>query len=173
MIRLLLDTGDRATPLDVLVQRKSAADSAAFAGSVDGRAVSFDVHRGTAGAGWIVVGSRVYPFSTAVGDGGVQVWAAGRTHRFSVQSRTPQRAGARAVAAQCSALTAPMPGTVLKVAAAAGTEFAAHEPLVILESMKMELSLSLPHTGRVREVLVRPGELVALGATLLTIVEAE
>jgi 3-methylcrotonyl-CoA carboxylase alpha subunit len=64
-------------------------------------------------------------------------------------------------------LTAPMPGTVLKVLVAPGQRFEAHAPLVVMESMKMEMTLSAPHAGRVGMIECRPGQLVAMGAVLM------
>ncbi len=59
-------------------------------------------------------------------------------------------------------LRAPMPGQVLLVHAAAGDVVAAGQPIVVLESMKMELSLTAPADGVVAEVGVAVGDRVAL-----------
>ncbi len=60
-----------------------------------------------------------------------------------------------------------MPGTILKVFVSVGQRFEAHAPLVVMESMKMEMTLSAPHPGKVKEVACRPGQLVAMGAVLM------
>ncbi len=66
-------------------------------------------------------------------------------------------------------VTAPMPGKIVSVAVVAGAAVEERAPLVVLEAMKMEHRIEAPVAGTVREVRVKPGELVAGGATLVTI----
>ena len=64
-------------------------------------------------------------------------------------------------------ITAPMPGTVLAVAVAMGDDVTAHDPLVVLEAMKMEMPVLAPFTATVTAVHVQPGDQVASGAVLV------
>ena len=64
-------------------------------------------------------------------------------------------------------LTAPMPGKVVAVLASSGKEVRKGEPLVIMEAMKMEHTISAPSDGLVEEVLYQVGDQVADGAPLL------
>jgi 3-methylcrotonyl-CoA carboxylase alpha subunit len=64
-------------------------------------------------------------------------------------------------------LTAPMPGKVVAVLAQSGKIVAKGEPLVIMEAMKMEHTISAPSDGLVEEVLYEVGDQVADGAPLL------
>ena len=73
--------------------------------------------------------------------------------------------------AEQSTLTAPMPGTVLKVLVAAGDEVAARQPLVVLEAMKMETPLVSPYDATVRAVHVVEGDRVAGGTVLVELEE--
>jgi acetyl-CoA/propionyl-CoA carboxylase biotin carboxyl carrier protein len=66
-----------------------------------------------------------------------------------------------------SSVTAPMPGTVLKVLVAAGDRVAARQPLAVLEAMKMETPLASPFEATVRSVHVVEGDRVAGGALLV------
>ena len=59
-----------------------------------------------------------------------------------------------------------MPGTILKILIDEGETFAAHEPIIIMESMKMEMSLSAPHAGRVTKIECQVDQLVDMGAVL-------
>jgi acetyl/propionyl-CoA carboxylase alpha subunit len=68
--------------------------------------------------------------------------------------------------AEQSAVTAPMPGTVIRVLVAEGDSVQPRQPLVVLEAMKMETPLVSPYEGVVRSVHVRVGDQVA-GGTLL------
>ncbi len=54
-------------------------------------------------------------------------------------------------------VAAPMPGAVVGVSVAAGEEVAAGQKLLTMEAMKMETTLYAERSGKVAEVLVRPG----------------
>jgi acetyl/propionyl-CoA carboxylase alpha subunit len=73
--------------------------------------------------------------------------------------------------AEQSTVTAPMPGTVIRVLAEAGERVAARQPLVVLEAMKMETPLVSPYDATVRVVHVREGDRVAGGALLVELDE--
>ena len=70
-----------------------------------------------------------------------------------------------------SALTAPMPGTVIKVLVAPGDDVRARQPLLVLEAMKMETPLVSPYDATVRAVHVSEGDRVAGGAVLVELDE--
>jgi acetyl/propionyl-CoA carboxylase alpha subunit len=69
-----------------------------------------------------------------------------------------------------SALTAPMPGTVIRVAVAPGDTVAPRQTLLVLEAMKMETPVVSPYQATVRAVHVKEGDRVA-GGTLLVELE--
>jgi acetyl/propionyl-CoA carboxylase alpha subunit len=64
-------------------------------------------------------------------------------------------------------VTAPMPGTVLRVLAAEGDRVEARQPLVLFEAMKMETPLVSPYDAVVRRILVADGDRVPGGAVLV------
>jgi acetyl/propionyl-CoA carboxylase alpha subunit len=64
-------------------------------------------------------------------------------------------------------ITAPMPGTVIKVNVHAGSTVKAGDPLVVLEAMKMETPLLAPFDATVKTVQVEEGDRVAGGAVLV------
>lgn len=64
-------------------------------------------------------------------------------------------------------IKAPMPGLVLRIIAEAGQEVKKGDPLLVLESMKMENVLKSPGAGIVDKVMVSPGNAVEKGQTLV------
>ncbi|MEV7025849.1 biotin/lipoyl-containing protein, partial [Kitasatospora sp. NPDC093558] len=67
------------------------------------------------------------------------------------------------------ALLAPMPGTVIRTAAAVGDTVTAGQPLLFLEAMKMEHRVTAPADGTLVELRATPGQQVEVG-TLLAVV---
>ena len=64
-------------------------------------------------------------------------------------------------------LTAPMPGKIVAVLAAKGSRVERGAPLLIMEAMKMEHTISAPTAGVVDELLYGVGDQVSEGARLL------
>jgi len=58
-------------------------------------------------------------------------------------------------------------GSVWKVVVKAGDSVAEDQPLLILESMKMEIPVSAPEDGVVAEVLAQEGQTIAEGTVLV------
>jgi len=63
-------------------------------------------------------------------------------------------------------LLAPMPGSVLRVGAAEGDTVTAGQPLIWLEAMKMEHTVTAPSDGVLAELNVAPGQQVDVGAVV-------
>jgi acetyl-CoA/propionyl-CoA carboxylase biotin carboxyl carrier protein len=76
-------------------------------------------------------------------------------------------AHARAGAGGESSVTAPMPGTVIRVDVEPGDRVEARRPLLVLEAMKMETPLTAPYAATVKAVHVEAGDRVAGGALLV------
>lgn len=96
--------------------------------------------------------------------------------QFYVQSGSLSRVVTRlsryprsAKASEHESAYAPMPGQVLKVLVAVGQRVSAGAALVVLEAMKMEQTLRASTAGVVEAVLVKPGDVVAPGDTLVEI----
>ena len=93
-------------------------------------------------------------------------------------SPTSTRATARAHCPRCrgsatpektalaGSLLAPMPGLVLRVLAEVGTVVTAGQPLLVLEAMKMEQTVTAPADGVVAELRAKAGEQVSTGQVL-------
>jgi propionyl-CoA carboxylase alpha chain len=105
--------------------------------------------------------------------------AAGATNTYDVDSphghvrltRVPRFVDpADAVAS--GSLLAPMPGTVVRVAVEQGQTVSAGEPVLVLEAMKMQHTVSAPYAGVVTEINVKTGAQVASGEVLAVVEEA-
>ena len=73
--------------------------------------------------------------------------------------------------APAGSLLAPMPGLVLRVLAEPGAVVTAGQPLLVLEAMKMEQTVSAPADGVVAELRAKAGEQVSTGQ-ILAVLEA-
>ena len=99
---------------------------------------------------------------------------AGRSMAFSIGAppdvdRAARAAASHGLATGPSAVEAPMPGAVLTVHVALDQAVAAGAPIVTLEAMKMEHVVTAPVAGHVRELSVRPADLVVRGQLLAMI----
>ena len=66
-------------------------------------------------------------------------------------------------------VASPMGANVWKVVAEEAQRVEAGQPLLVLEAMKMETTVTAPAAGRVNKVLCRPGQLVTAGAPLMVL----
>jgi 3-methylcrotonyl-CoA carboxylase alpha subunit len=66
-------------------------------------------------------------------------------------------------------LTAPMPGKIIAVQVKAGDKVKRGQPLLVMEAMKMEHTISAPADGTVKEVFFGVGEQVADAAVLISL----
>lgn len=68
-----------------------------------------------------------------------------------------------------SEVAAHITGTVWKIVVKAGDQVEAEQPLVILESMKMEMPVEAPAAGKVAQILVTEGQAVEEGDVLVVL----
>ena len=93
----------------------------------------------------------------------------GVMHVLDVRSVAEAASGAGAASGGSGALRSPMPGVVSEVKVAVGDRVEAGAELVVLESMKLFMSLAAGAAGTVAEIGCRPGEAVQNGQLLLVI----
>ena len=74
---------------------------------------------------------------------------------------------AEALPPGCTAVPAHIPGNVWKINTTAGAQVREGDPLLVIESMKMEITIGAPRAGRVREVRCVEGRPVNAGETLI------
>jgi acetyl/propionyl-CoA carboxylase alpha subunit len=103
---------------------------------------------------------------------GDRVLVGGIAYPLGVEGLEEERAGPRAAAAAVAgegAVTAIMPGKIIRVLVAEGDQVTEGDVVCILEAMKMENELKAPKTGVVEKLYVQPGQDVETGAVLAEI----
>jgi acetyl/propionyl-CoA carboxylase alpha subunit/acetyl-CoA carboxylase carboxyltransferase component len=103
----------------------------------------------------MTVGGRTHRVVMVTQSLGYLVEVDGIAHRVSRDSAGVVRATA--------------PAIVVAVAARAGEEVQANDRLLVVEAMKMEMTLRAPFAGRVREIAVAPGVQVNTGQSLVVL----
>lgn len=120
------------------------------------------------GEGWINYVGRILPFYMTQRQDVLSIWVDGKTYTLNLVTPNSRRGGQHGgPALEAGEVKAPMPGTVLKVPVKPGDWVEANQPLVIMESMKMEMTLSSPEAATVEEVRCTEGQLVEMGAVLV------
>ncbi|KRE93989.1 acetyl/propionyl-CoA carboxylase subuit alpha [Nocardioides sp. Soil774] len=98
-----------------------------------------------------------------------EVWVDGPLR--SARLREVPRFTDPADAVASGSLLAPMPGTVVAVKVEPGATVVAGDPVLVLEAMKMQHTVTAPHDGTVTEINVEPGAQVASGEVLAVVEE--
>jgi acetyl-CoA/propionyl-CoA carboxylase biotin carboxyl carrier protein len=94
------------------------------------------------------------------------------THVASPAKAVPRRAARKATGgAGGNAVTAPMQGTIVKIAVAEGQQVAQGDLLVVLEAMKMEQPLTAHKAGTVTNLVAQVGSTVPTGTVLLELTD--
>jgi acetyl-CoA/propionyl-CoA carboxylase biotin carboxyl carrier protein len=106
------------------------------------------------------------PGDLAIGNGGSGGGAAGVVRKKPKPRKRGTHAGA---AASGDAVTAPMQGTVVKVAVEEGQEVAAGDLVVVLEAMKMENPVTAHKDGTITGLAVEAGAAITQGTVLAEI----
>ncbi len=89
----------------------------------------------------------------------------------AAKKKAPRRSGGSKAGAAASgdSLTAPMQGTIVKIAVEEGQEVAAGELVVVLEAMKMEQPINAHKAGTITGLVAEVGQTVTNGAVIAEI----
>ena len=109
----------------------------------------------------VETGSGLHAAQAARNGDTIWVRFAGRTYRLE-RSHGRKRQRSRTE----SDLASPMPGQVQKILVREGDVVEAHQPLLVVEAMKMQLEIKAPHAGIVTRFLAQEGDQVEAGSPL-------
>ncbi len=112
----------------------------------------------------VEVGGKRLEVTIPAGLGGIA-----RAGKPKAKKARSQRGGGAATAASGDALTAPMQGTIVKVAVENGDQVAEGDLVVVLEAMKMEQPLTAHRSGTIHGLTAEAGQTVSAGSVIATI----
>jgi biotin carboxyl carrier protein len=138
---------------------------------VDGRDVEVDAVLARPDVVSLRIGNKAYEIKCERVGGELHLWVG--SLRFSAEVRDPRSFRGRARAADEHGprkLTAPMPGKVVRVLVAQGSEIEAGAGVLVVEAMKMQNEVKSPKKGIVQKIVVSEGAAVNAG-DVLAIVE--
>lgn len=165
----LKQTGSDESRL-VQLERGSDSDENFVARIDDGAAIELDIEANRIGGGSLHRAGAVRRFQTARRGNQIFVWMDGASYSFNIEQRTARRAGGSAAASGSGNLiVAPMPGTILKINVAPGDEVEANAAVIVMESMKMEMTLSAHTAATVKAINCKVGQLVEVDQALATL----
>jgi 3-methylcrotonyl-CoA carboxylase alpha subunit len=113
-------------------------------------------------SGWIEIDGKLQRFYVHRKRDEVEVWIGGRTYRVARIQKGPELDGSGEIRSL-------MPGRIRRIEVSAGQAVAEKQPLVIMESMKMETTLAAPRAGTVVEVKCQVGQIVEMGELLVIV----
>ncbi len=127
---------------------------------------------GTPGGHVLRVRGRAQELRLAVGPDATFVHLNGQTYAIGRVDPAERLAGNDGGAAD-DRIVAPMPGVVVSVNAKPGDQVKEGQPLLVIESMKLETSLIAPRDGVVAEIPFAAGDSFGLKATLAQLAPEE
>jgi 3-methylcrotonyl-CoA carboxylase alpha subunit len=155
--------------LDVRLATKNGID---FTAEIEGARLEISATRdaNTCGRIKIVSKGKQKTIAYAAWPGHIALFLEEQTLTFQIPDPLERDLGDFAGADR---ITAPMPGLVKNLYVKTGQSVLAGDPLLVLEAMKMEHTLTAPRDGRLAEVAVGEGDQVEDGALLVAMAEEE
>jgi 3-methylcrotonyl-CoA carboxylase alpha subunit len=145
------------------VELVSISDSAATV-RIDGEEIVATIETLTDGSAILAIDGRRYHVSGSRRANAILVAAGAMSAEYQI---VEARRGSRQVGLTAPTIDAPMPGMVLKILVTEGAKVEANDPLVVMEAMKTETTLSAESPAVVKRVCVEVGQRVDHGATLI------
>ena len=145
------------------VEIASISDSAITA-RIDGEEVSAQMETLPDGSAMLAIGDRRYHINGTQRANAILVAAGAMSAEYQI---VETRRGAHHAGLTSPTVDAPMPGTVLKILVEEGARVETNDPLIVLEAMKTETTLSVESPAVIKRICVQVGQRVDHGATLI------
>ncbi len=130
---------------------------------IDGRTLSVKLYPFSE-QGWLLLErNKVSPLYMIKNKDQILVWFEGKVYPLKLKPEKKEKKPFF----HSGEITAPMPGRIIKVLVNSGDSVSAEKPLLVLESMKMEMTISAPFSGDVKTIFCQPGEMVEMGKLLM------
>ncbi len=171
-----LSPGAGAAPVEVRVRGLASAGAEVAVGDGDPVAARAELRAARplatpASELVVTVSARTVRYAYAVEDGphGPVTWLGRDGAAWAIADAPPAALrGARAGSAD-GTVRSPMPGTVLAVHVSLGQAVTAGQPVLVVEAMKMEHTVTAPVDGVIAELAAKAGQQVAMEETLAVI----
>jgi len=121
------------------------------------------------GEGCLQLLGKSIPFYATKQDNELAVWVDGRIYKLELVDKTAQRGNGSAQKQSGNEIKAEMPGTILQINAQPGDSIEEGQPVIIMESMKMEMSLTSPRKATIASITCKIGDMVSMGDILATL----
>jgi acetyl/propionyl-CoA carboxylase alpha subunit len=133
---------------------------------LDGEEVPYLIRKQGPKGGTLEIRGQLHPFFMVRNRHEVAIWIGGRTyHLENLERDHPPHADP----VDSGEIRAQMPGKIVRVEVQTGDEVTEKQPLLIMESMKMETTLYSPCIGKVVRVGCEAGQAVEMGELLMVL----
>ena len=128
---------------------------------------NFDMSK--SGCVYNIQSKEVIPFYSFIENDQIYLWIFGRVYEFTnYKQETQKLKNKHGHTYEFSGVVkSPMPGSILKILVQSGDSVRANTPLIIMESMKMEMTITAPGDSLVSEIVCSVGQLVEMNAALV------
>lgn len=132
------------------------------------RQIAVSLEQGADGRAWLSVDGCRRPVVVATHGDDVFVHLDGESYQLRYQHPLDRLAAELGGAGE-DRILAPMPGSIVSVAVAAGEAVTTGQTLLVMESMKMETTITAPRDGVIAEVMMEVGQTFDRDAALLSL----
>ena len=141
---------------------------------IDGREYDVQARSLANGAFTYFVDNRSYVAYLTRGTGGTHLAVRGKNFLVESEEDNGNHAGARGSAAHADGkVESPMPGNIIALPVEVGDKVEVNQPVVVIESMKMQNEITSPVNGEVAKINCSVGDQVNFGDVLVEITPQE